>query len=282
MKNLTLGLVTLLMFQAPTLLKAEEKQHPCDFIKERIAAKDPNYGTEDFQSCLKRFPDYKQKHDGVVRREEERQRELDQEADQARIERESKIIVRISGDALKSAEYNFLKLPIVARKIEYGYNGRIDSNKVVTTPDDACKYMGFEKAFKGSEVVGSPDDEKDRFGRSSNQSALVIDKEWFLGSKEQKVAQLYRTSNNRHVLYDDTNGAYMLYKSLTCERKRKKTEPVQKEILEAGYVLNDHSGATETTRVDDSRRSNRSVDDIYVGDSSSRDDFFRPTFSTSK
>lgn len=282
MKNLTLGLATLFLFQAPSFVMAEEKQHPCDFIKERIAAKDANYGTEDFQACLKRFPDYKKKHDEGVRDSEDAQRELDKEADQARIEREAKIIVRISGDALKSAEYSFLKLPIVARKMEYGFNGRIDSNKEVTSPDDACKYMGFEKAIKGSALVGAPNDDSDRFGKSVNQSALIIDKEWFLGSKEQKVAQLYRTSNNRHVLYDDSNGAYMLYKSLTCERKRKKTEPVQKEILEAGYVLNDH-GPAESTRVDDSSRThNTSVDDIYVGDSSNRDDFFRPTFSTTK
>ncbi|GAB4020340.1 MAG: hypothetical protein Fur0010_22820 [Bdellovibrio sp.] len=281
MKSTVIGMFALLSLAAPPVLMAGDTQHPCDFILERIKAKDSNYSNTDFQQCLNRFPNYKEKYDRQVREEDERRRNSDREAQEARNEREKKIIVRISGDALSSSEFNFLKLPIVAKKVTYKNNGMLDDEKTVTSPDDACKYLGFEKAIEGSAIIGAENYSKDRFGAEKNQSALIIDKAWLLGSKQQKVAQLYSRSNNRYVLYDDKNGAYYLYKSITCERDRKKNEPIQTEVREAGEVLADHP-EVRTTAVDDSRRHNRTPSEIYVGGDTSGRDFFRPNFDTSK
>lgn len=276
MKVLTLGLLAI-MLQIPAV-HAEDKQHPCDFILERIKAKDSEYTTADFQACMNRFPDYKAKHDELVKKEEADRREADRKKEEAQNERNSRIIVKINGDALRSTEFNYLKLPIVARKVTYSNMGSIKDNDIVTSADDACKYLGFEKSIKGTEEIQDINYDYKPLQKEVPTSAVIIDKEWFLGSKEQKVIKLSSRVKNKNVLFDDGQSEYFLYKSLTCERKRKIDEAVQHEIREVGSI--ESEVAASDSRVDNGRRTT-SVDDIYVGERN-YDDFFRPNFSKSK
>lgn len=276
MKLLTFGVLSLAIY-LPSVSFAENKQHPCEFIQERIKAKDSNYTHEDFQACLKRFPDYKAKYDDIVKKEEQERRERDRKNQEAKNERDNKIIVKINGDALLSTEFNYLKLPIVGRKVTYSNFGSIKDNDIVTSPDDACKFLGFEKAIKGSEVIQDMDYEYKPLSKEVKKSAVIVNKEWFLGSKEQKVLNLSSRVQNKHVLFDDGSSEYFLYKSLTCERARKANEPIQSEVREVGSIESEVTASNDRS-VDDSRRTTR-VEDIYVGNSS-YDDFFRPKFSS--
>lgn len=287
MKTLTLSLLALGMgFLAPAL-QAAPFDHPCEVLYWKMNREDDVAKREllnkRFSTCVDQFgetdlikeaKDFLRKsadHEAAVQKKVKEQIEI------AKGERSGQIIKRLSFDDIKNSENNPLGAPLVSNATIY--RAGKSPKKYETSPDEVCKYLGYEKGvnYTKSETFDNGD-RRDR--EKMPEEVLELRKGGFFSG--YKVKPIVHRAKNANQL--DYGIAYSYYTSLTCERKIKKGESIQNfdiDVAEITRIVNSKMQPPhldpEVARILSLKRSNPKAAVVGENSRDSRNDGFKNT-----